>query len=44
MKEAFDTMAEHWCITLWLGIVLIATFSRWSIGDTTNNYYNKNED
>lgn len=24
MKEAFDTMAEHWGVTLWLGIVAIA--------------------
>ena len=23
MKEAFDTMAEHWCITVWIGIVAI---------------------
>lgn len=24
MKEAFETMGEHWAVTLWIGLVLIA--------------------
>lgn len=40
MKEAFDTMAEHWGVTLWLGIVVMV-----SLHKTTyiKNNYGKNE-
>ena len=24
MKEAFETMGEHWAVTFWLGLVVIA--------------------
>jgi hypothetical protein len=28
MKEAFDVMAEHWCVTLWLGLVVMVSLHR----------------
>lgn len=46
MKEAFDAMAEHWGVTLWIGIVIIVSFSRWRLGGTTTkviNHYGKDE-
>jgi hypothetical protein len=46
MKEVFDVMAEHWCVTLWLGIVVMVSLHRTSITnkEITNKYYGKNEE
>lgn len=45
MKEAFDVMADHWCITLWIGIVVMVSLHRTNITQQeTNNYYDKDEE
>lgn len=45
MKEAFEVMAEHWCVTLWLGIVVMVSLHRTHITQKqTKNYYGKNEE
>ena len=44
MKEAFDVMAEHWCVTLWLGIVVIASLHRTSVTNKEiHHHHGKNE-
>jgi hypothetical protein len=33
MKEAFEVMAEHWAVTLWIGIVIMVSLNRIHIND-----------
>ena len=39
MREAFDVMAEHWAVTMWLGIVVMVALHRTSINNKDYNYY-----
>jgi len=43
MKEAFDTMGEHWCVTLWLGIVVMVCFSRVQVHKHQNYHEHKDK-
>lgn len=44
MKEAFEVMAEHWCVTLWLGIVVMVSLHRINITNSENHYYGKDKE
>ena len=39
MKEAFDVMAEHYWITIWLGIVIIGALHRTTYINRKYYYY-----
>lgn len=39
MREAFDVMAEHWALTMWLGIVIMVALNRSQIKIKDYNYY-----
>lgn len=44
MKEAWEIMAEHWGVTLWIGIVVMVALHRTSITNREiKNYYEKKE-